>query len=61
MTTTHKFPLQVKEGQRAHFEARIIPVSDPTLSVQWFLNGQPIKQGQRKNYKLEEVGRGGAV
>ena len=29
----------------AHFEARIIPVSDPTLRVEWFLNGQPIKQG----------------
>ena len=36
---------EVKEGQKAHFEARIIPVSDPTLKVEWFLNGQPIKQG----------------
>jgi hypothetical protein len=35
----------VKEGQKVHFEARIIPVSDPTLKVEWFLNGQPIKQG----------------
>jgi len=37
----------VKEGQKAHFEARIIPVSDPTLKVEWFLNGQPIKQGKQ--------------
>ena len=37
--------VEVKEGQKAHFEARIIPVSDPTLRVEWFLNGQPIKQG----------------
>ena len=39
--------IEVKEGQRAHFECRIIPVSDPTLKIQWFLNGQPIKQGSR--------------
>jgi hypothetical protein len=37
--------VEVKEGQKVHFEARIIPVSDPTLKVEWFLNGQPIKQG----------------
>ena len=39
--------IEVKEGQRAHFECRIIPVSDPTLKVEWFLNGQPLKQGTR--------------
>merc|ERR1719474_1512441 len=39
--------IEVKEGQRAHFEARLIPVSDPTLKIEWFLNGQPIKQGSR--------------
>jgi hypothetical protein len=38
--------VEVKEGQKIHFEARIIPVSDPTLKVEWFLNGQPIKQGK---------------
>ena len=37
--------IEVKEGQRAHFECRIIPVSDPTLKVEWLLNGQPLKQG----------------
>ena len=37
--------IEVMEGQKAHFEARIIPVSDPTLKVEWFLNGQPIRQG----------------
>jgi len=39
--------IDVKEGQKAHFEARIIPVSDPTLKIEWFLNGQPIKLGSR--------------
>ena len=45
--TTSMKNLELKEGQRAHFEARIIPVSDPTLKVEWLLNGQPIKQGTR--------------
>ena len=39
--------IEVMEGQKAHFEARIIPVSDPTLKIEWFLNGQPIKLGSR--------------
>ena len=39
--------VEVTEGQKAHFEARIIPVSDPTLKVEWFLNGQAIKQGKK--------------
>ena len=52
--TTSPKSSEVKEGQKAHFEARIIPVSDPTLKVEWFLNGQPIKQGKQilsKNLK----------
>ena len=39
--------IEVMEGQKAHFEARIIPVSDPSLKLEWFLNGQPIKLGSR--------------
>jgi titin len=38
--------VELKEGQKAHFECRIIPVSDPTLKIQWLLNGKPIKQGK---------------
>ena len=45
--TTSMKNLELREGQRAHFEARIIPVSDPTLKVEWLQNGQPIKQGTR--------------
>ena len=41
--------IEVKEGQRAHFECKIIPVSDPTLKVEWLHNGQPLKQGKQKN------------
>ncbi len=43
--TTPMKSIEIKEGQRAHFEARIIPVSDPTMKIEWLHNGQPIKQG----------------
>ena len=48
--------IEVKEGQRAHFECRIIPVSDPTLKVEWLHNGKPLKQGNIffKIQKLEQ-------
>ena len=38
--------VELKEGQKAHFECRIIPVSDPTLKIQWLHNGVPVKQGK---------------
>lgn len=31
------------EGGRVHFEARIEPVGDPTMRVEWFINGQPLE------------------
>ncbi len=43
--TTPMKSIQIREGQRAHFEARIIPVSDATMKIEWFHNGQPLKQG----------------
>lgn len=36
----------IKEGQRAHFECRLIPVSDTTMKVEWFHNNVPIKSGK---------------
>jgi hypothetical protein len=43
--------VELKEGQKAHFECRIIPVSDPTLKVQWLHNGVPVKQGANRFIK----------
>ena len=45
--TTSLASVQVREGQRAHFESRLIPVSDHTMKVQWFHNGAPVKAGSR--------------
>lgn len=39
--------IDIKEGQRAHFEARLIPVSDSSLKVEWFRNNVPLKSGSR--------------
>lgn len=45
--TTSLKNIEIKEGQRAHFECRLIPVSDSTMKVEWFHNGQPVKSGSR--------------
>ena len=37
----------IVEGQSAHFECRLIPIGDPTLEVEWFVNNIPLKTGSR--------------
>ena len=36
---------RLREGENAHFEARLIPTDDPTLSIEWFWNGKALKAG----------------
>ncbi|XP_055379031.1 titin isoform X2 [Condylostylus longicornis] len=45
--TTSLKNVEIKEGQRAHFECRLIPVSDPTMKVEWYHNNVPLKSGSR--------------
>lgn len=35
------------EGQSAHFEARLTPVNDPLLMVEWYCNGTKLPTGHR--------------
>lgn len=34
------------EGQNVHLEARLSPTGDPTMRVEWTLNGRPLKTGK---------------
>ena len=34
--------VNINEGERAHFEAKVGPVGDPSLKVEWYCNGQAI-------------------
>jgi hypothetical protein len=43
-------PFYNLDFQKAHFECRIIPVSDPTLKIQWLHNGVPVKQGKLMHF-----------
>lgn len=45
--TTSLKNIEIKEGQRAHFECRLIPVSDPTMKVEWYHNNVALKSGSR--------------
>ena len=34
--------LAINEGEKAHFEAKVGPVGDPSMKVEWFFNGKPL-------------------
>lgn len=42
-----KATTKIIEGQRAHFEARVEPQSDTTMSIDWYHNGKPIQPATR--------------
>lgn len=37
----------LREGMHAHFEAKIEPITDPNLRIEWLKDGQPIQMGSR--------------
>ena len=37
----------IVEGKNIHLEARLEPMGDPSMKVEWFFNGQPITIGSR--------------
>ena len=47
--TTSPKNIEIKEGQRAHFECRLIPVSDSTMKIEWYFNNSRLKSGSRFN------------
>jgi len=39
--------VDLNEGERAHFEAKLEPTNDSTLRVEWYHNGKPLISGSR--------------
>lgn len=37
----------LREGENVHFEARVTPIDDPKLRIEWYWNGKPLKTGSR--------------
>ncbi|EYC08130.1 hypothetical protein Y032_0067g131 [Ancylostoma ceylanicum] len=46
-TTQLASPPELLEGQMAHLEAQITPVADPSLKIEWFHDGNPVKHSNR--------------
>jgi hypothetical protein len=44
--TTLRNQEDVKEHSTAHFECRLEPSRDPTMKVEWFVNGRPLLAGK---------------
>ena len=42
---THIKDLNKVEGDSAHFECRLEPIGDPSLTIEWFLNDKPLVTG----------------
>lgn len=45
-TTNLTGPAQLMEGQRAHYECRVVPIGDPTMQYEWYCSGVNLKMGQ---------------
>jgi hypothetical protein len=45
----------LQENATAHFEAYFEPKTDPTLTVQWLVNGQPMTTGRTRNLYVQIV------
>jgi titin len=41
-----KDQLNIREGGFAHFEARLEPVGDSTLRVEWLKDGKPVEASE---------------
>lgn len=39
--------VNLTEGQRAYFEAKVNPASDPNMRVEWFVDGKPLAASSR--------------
>ncbi len=55
----HKAALRdvaVAEGEQAHFEAKVGPVGDPSMVVEWYFNGTLIAASKADFFQIEPTG-----
>ncbi|KRX97619.1 Titin [Trichinella pseudospiralis] len=45
--------LTLREGSNLHLEVRVEPVNDPTMQVEWFVNGRPLLTGSRSQMTFD--------
>lgn len=38
--------IETIDGTNIHLECRLSPVGDPTMRIEWFVNGAPLKVGK---------------
>ena len=46
---THLNNVECREGETAHFECRVQPSKDPTMQIEWFVNGKQLPVASRFN------------
>ena len=51
--TQFRAQLNLRERQPARFFAKLIPIGDPTMKIQWFRNGQPLRSATRYEIKYD--------
>ena len=51
--TQFKSQLNLRERQPARFYAKLIPIGDPTMKIQWFRNGEPLRSATRYEIKYD--------
>ena len=44
--TTPLNDLTIMEGEKAHLDAKVAPVGDPSIKVEWYCNGQTISASE---------------
>ena len=42
--------LTIMEGEKAHLDAKVAPVGDPSIKVEWYCNGQAIAASKFSNF-----------
>ena len=44
--------LNIIEGEKVHFDAKVAPVGDPTMKVEWFCNGKAVAASKANFFTL---------